>query len=215
MFGRNLPHGFTTAEKCDQVVIQFQENFLDNSLLNQADLEELRNLFERAKMGLEFYGSTKAKAQKQILMLMRSRGIRKLITLLNLLLLLSKSQEYKTLCSASYSANLSVDQLSRMKIVFDFIESNFQNDISLSDAANKINLTDSAFFKFIKRHTEKKFTQILNEYRINHACHKLSNTRMTVAEVCFDSGYKNVSYFNRRFKEIMLESPSAFRNKFR
>lgn len=213
MLGQNLPHGFTTNERCDQVVIQFQENFLGDNLLKQSDVKGLNALFERSKMGLEFHGKTKRKAKKIIGRMVKLEGIEKLISLLRLLSLLSKSEEYETICSPAYSASLSVHQLSRMKIVFDFIETNFQQDIRLSDAAAKINLTDSAFYKFIKRHTEKKFTRILNEYRIDHACKKLSNSRMTVSEICFDSGFKNMSYFNRRFKEIMHESPSAFRRR--
>jgi len=101
-----------------------------------------------------------------------------------------------------------------MKKIFDYLEANYNKDLTISDAAAHINLTDSAFYKFVKRHTKKKFTQLLSEYRIEHASKKLSSTKMTIAEVCYDSGFKNLSYFNRRFKEIEKMTPSEYREKF-
>jgi len=197
MFGTNLPHGFITTEKTKQIVIQIREDFLGDSLLNKMELHEVNRLFNQSKMGLEFIGTTKLKAH-----------------LLKLLQVLSNSKEYKTICYKTYSSSLSINQLSRMKLVLDFIENNYQQNITITDAAEVINLTNSAFYKFIKRHTKKKFTQLLNEYRINHASKMLINTQKTIAEICFDSGFKNLSYFNRKFKAALKESPGTFRAKF-
>jgi len=214
MLGSNLPHGFTTVEACKQTVIQLRYDFLGDNFFDQPELYQIKKLISNSKMGLQFFGQTNIKAQKIIKSIMKNFGMRRLICLLDLLMLLSNSVEFQTICSKEYSTNINPDQLSRMKTVLNFIESNFQKDISISDAANVINLTDSAFYKFIKRHTKKKFTEILNEYRINHASKELINTQMTIAEICFNSGFSNLSYFNRKFKEIMKSSPSVFRAQF-
>lgn len=213
MFGSNLPHGFTTTEKTTQIVIQFHQEFLLNMLKDNTDFIAVKKFCDTSKMGLEFYGNIKIKAIKIIKSITKKSGIEQLILLLNLISLLSTSKELSAICTKEYSAAISLNQLTRMKTVFDFIEENYQNNITITDAAREINLTDSAFYKFIKRHTKKKFTQILNEYRINHASKLLINTQMTVAETCFDSGFKNLSYFNRKFKEAFYVSPTEFRMK--
>lgn len=214
MFGPNLPHGFTTNEKTDQVVIQFKQDFLGNALYKFTDFKLVRKLFDNASMGLEFYGNTRNHAKQLIKELNRSENLDKLIVLLKLLSLLSESDEYRTICSKEYSSNLKTNQLDKMKYVLKFIEENFKRNIKISDAARQSNLTDSAFYKFIKRHSKKKFTQILNEYRINYASKKLIETEMTIAEICFESGYRNKAYFNRKFKEILNLSPSEFRQQY-
>ena len=214
MFGPNLPHGFTTTEKCNQVVIQFSQDFLGEALNKLPEFINLRKLFKNSMMGLEFHGKTREKSQELIKNILKSEKLPKLISLLQLLTLLADSSEYKTICSKEYSANLNTNHLNRMQETFRFIEKNFRKDISISDVAKVTNLTDSAFYKFIKRHTQKKFTQILNEYRVNYASKKLIDTEMTIAEICFDSGFKNKSYFNRKFKEILRTSPSAFRAQY-
>jgi len=215
MLGSNLPHGFTTNEESKQSVIQFKYDFLGDNFFDQLELRQIRQLIVNSRMGLQFYGQTNLEAQQIIESVMTSNGMPRLILLLNLLLLLSDSVEFKTICSKEYSANINPIQLSRMKTVLSYIEANFQRNISISDTAKVINLTDSAFYKFIKRHSKKKFTEILNEYRINYASKKLINTQMTIAEICFDSGFTNLSYFNRKFKEILESSPSNFRAQYR
>lgn len=214
MFGSNLPHGFTTNELCKQTVIQMRYDFLGTTFFDQPELYQIKKLISRSKMGLQFFGQTHVKAQKIIKLIMKEQGMQRLIYLFDLLLLLSRSKEFVTICSKEYATNINASQLSRMKTVLSFIEDNFQGNISISDAARIINLTDSAFYKFIKRHTKKKFTEILNEYRINYASKKLINTQMTIAEICFESGFSNLSYFNRKFKEIMKLSPGIFRSQY-
>jgi len=216
MSWNNLPHGFTTTEMTKQIIIQFREDPLNNSIMNYTDLHELNTLLRHRKIGLQFTGNTKKNPQEIISEITEIEGLNKLIKLLNLLSLLFNTNEYNTICSKEYSNTLNLNpsiQISRMKITFDYIEQNFKKDITISDAANKINLINSAFYEFIKKHTNKIFTQILSEYRSNHASKQLTNSGMTVAAICFDSGFKNLSYLNQRFKEIFKESPNEFREK--
>lgn len=169
---------------------------------------------QNAKMGIQFFGPTQNDAANSIDRVIQSQGMERLIRLLELLSHLATSNHYKTICSKEYSSNLSTHQLNKMRSVLSYIEQNFKSDITVTDAAKVINLTESAFYKFIKRHSKKKFTHILNEYRVNFASKSLINTNMTIAEICFDSGFKNKSYFNRKFKEILKVSPKEFREQF-
>jgi AraC-like DNA-binding protein len=214
MIGSNIPHGFTTFNHCEQVVIQLNQNFLGKEFLKKPESKRVNDLFERSRMGLQFSGNAKLKAQKQIKSILKKEGFDKLLHLLKLLSLLSNTDDFEVICTKAYSNTLNLDQLGRIKRIFDFIENNFKKDISITHAANLINLTESAFYKFIKRHTKKKFTQIINEYRVNHASKMLINTEFTVSEICYESGFNNLSYFNRKFKNIIGSTPSDFRIKF-
>jgi AraC-like DNA-binding protein len=214
LFGSYLPHGFTTTEKTNQTVLQFREDFLVQPTRPLEELSELKLLFKKAKRGLEIKGNTKIKVIKIIKRLKIKKGLKRYILFLKLLSLLEKSDEFIPICNSKYASTITITQLGRMKVIFEYLESNYLKDITISDAAAIINLTDSAFYKFIKRHTKKKFTQILNEYRIEHATKKLINTNMTIAEVCFDAGFKNLSYFNRRFKDVQQLTPSQYREQF-
>jgi AraC-like DNA-binding protein len=59
----------------------------------------------------------------------------------------------------------------------------------------------------------KKFTQFVNEIRIVHACKLLTESQDSISNISYASGFNNFSHFNRQFKNITGESPSAYRKK--
>lgn len=214
MLGSFLPHGFTTSQESDQIVIQFNEHFMGKTFLEKPEMRKILELIHRAKMGIQFHGKTQKKAAQKIIGILNKQGSIKLIKLLQLLSILAISDEYEIICSKNYSTTLNMDQLSRVKTIFEFIENNYRTDISIPEVARSLNLSESAFYKFIRKHTKKKFTQIVNEYRINHATKLLIETELTISQICYQCGYNNLSYFNRKFREITEIRPHEFRAKY-
>ena len=99
-------------------------------------------------------------------------------------------------------------------MVYDHIMENFKEEVSIKEVADKLNISEAAFYKFIKKQTKKTYTQIINEFRINHASKLLMTSEKPISQVCFESGYNNISYFNRKFKEIMGQTPHRFKNNY-
>ena len=137
-----------------------------------------------------------------------------LLCLLELLQLLAETRHVKGICSEEYALDFNENQLGRIKIVYEHIMENFAKDVSIKEIADKLNISEAAFYKFIKKHTKKTYTQIINEFRINYASKLLMTSDKTISEICFESGYNNVSYFNRKFKEIMQQTPHAFKSRY-
>jgi len=214
MFGSSLPHGFITDVSCRQVVIQLNKHFLGNEFISKPELWQVKNLFEESKCGLEFGEETKKTAIKIISKVMKSEGLEKTINLLLLLDTLAKSSDKKSICSKEYSINLDESNLKRMKIVYDHVIENFQFKIKVREVADKINLSEPAFYKFIRKHTKKTYTEIVNEFRISHASKQLISSEMSISQICFDSGFNNISYFNRKFKAILKKTPHEFRDSY-
>ncbi|MEM7102831.1 MAG: AraC family transcriptional regulator [Bacteroidota bacterium] len=214
MFGSNLPHGFTTDEYCNQVVIQMNYDFLGEVFINKPELRPIKQLFARSKRGLEFTGETKQKAITIINELMQNTGLMQLLNLLKLLQFLSGNQIVNEICSEEYALDLNESELGRIKIVYDHVMDNFSKDVSIREIADKLNISEAGFYKFIKKQTKKTYTQIINEFRINYASKELMSSDKNIAQICFESGYNNVSYFNRKFKQIMHQTPLAFRERY-
>ena len=215
MFGSNLPHGFTTDKKCTQVVIQMDASFLGTDFLEKPELRKVRALFQFARRGLDFGEQTKQDAKKVIKKMMKTQGFRQMIRLFELLHLLAEAQDVTPICSEEYSLDLDATHLNRLKAVYEYILVNYQTELSIAAAANQINMTEAAFYKFIKKHTKKTFTEIVNEFRINLATKLLMTTDKSISEICFDCGYNNLSYFNRRFKDIVGQTPGVFKQNYR
>lgn len=99
----------------------------------------------------------------------------------------------------------------RLKAVFSYIEEHYAERISLEDLASLIRMNQNYFCRFFRQKTGKRPFSYLNEYRINRAARLLQNTDMTVMETALETGFDNISYFNRQFKNYQGCTPSKFR----
>ena len=98
-----------------------------------------------------------------------------------------------------------------MQIIFDYIIHNFQNEITLKNVSALIHMTPNAFCRFFKQRTNKTFFKYLIELRIEHACQLLkTNKDKSVVEISNLSGFRSISNFNRKFKELKDVSPSYY-----
>ncbi|MEM6396029.1 MAG: AraC family transcriptional regulator [Bacteroidota bacterium] len=214
MFGPNLPHGFTTDVFCRQVVIQMTEEFLGDKFLGRPELREVKQLFQRSRRGLQFGDRCKKKAAKKIAKMLKSDGFPRLIILFELLQLLASTKDVVGICSEEYALDFNESQLGRLRILYAHAMQNFNQTIRVKEVADKLNISEATFYKFVKRHTKKTYVQIVNEFRIHHACRLLINTNKGISEICYESGYNNLSYFNRKFISLMDKTPRQFRNQY-
>ena len=100
----------------------------------------------------------------------------------------------------------------RMQDVFEFTITNFKEHISLDTIGSIANMTNNAFCKYFKKRTNKTYFRFLNELRIEYASNLLiENNDVSIANIAYQSGFKNVSNFNRQFKTIKGISPKKFR----
>ena len=93
----------------------------------------------------------------------------------------------------------------------DYINKNFENKIMISEVADMVGMANSSFCHFFKKRTGKSFVDYLNDVRIGHASLQLIETTKTISEVCYNSGFNNVSNFNRFFKAKKGLTPTDFR----
>ncbi|OPX35658.1 hypothetical protein B1H10_00780 [candidate division KSB1 bacterium 4484_188] len=95
-----------------------------------------------------------------------------------------------------------------------YINQNYKNTLRLEDAASMANMSTTAFSRFFKKSTGKTFVSYVNELRIGWACKLLIESEATIAEICYEVGFNNLSNFNRRFKERHKMSPRKYRRQF-
>lgn len=216
IFGSYLPHGFTTTNQSEQYVIQFTHDFLGKEFLESYEFEDVKLFLNRSSQGILITGSEVSLAEDYIQHLFQpsTSKISRLLRLLELLNYLAKCTSYELICTDRYSASLNETKLQKVKTILQYIHDNYHQDITIQSAARAVNMTESAFYKFIKRHTNKKFTTIVNEYRINHASQLLVSGDLPITDVSYQSGYNNLSYFNRVFLKTYQMTPRQFRDGY-
>jgi transcriptional regulator GlxA family with amidase domain len=101
----------------------------------------------------------------------------------------------------------------RFRKVYTYLAENYKSDISLETIAAVANLTPTSFCRFFKKIVRHTFVEALTKFRVNHAANLLSTTEKQVAEICFESGFGNISYFNKAFKQSLGQSPLEYRKR--
>ena len=90
---------------------------------------------------------------------------------------------------------------------------NYNEEITLDKVADHVNMNKNAFCRFFKKGTKKSLFTVVNEVRIAKACHSLTTSSMDVLQICYLSGYNNISNFNKSFKKVTGVSPLAYKKQ--
>lgn len=212
--GPNLPHlGFTEElpEKHVEIVVQMKEEFLGSDFLQIPEMLAIKQVFERAKLGLSFKGDIKREVGKLLVDMADMPAFERLLHLLKILQRLAKSEEYEILSSDSFPVEVNAQDQDRMKKIYEYVQGNFQGNIQLEAIAKETNMTIPAFCRYFKKLTQKTFIQFANEYRVAHACRLLSEDHLSIANVSYESGFNNLSHFNKQFRAVTGLSPRDYR----
>lgn len=62
----------------------------------------------------------------------------------------------------------------------------------------------------IKALTNRSTSHYIRSFRLRHACEKLANTDLSVTEVAFEVGFRDVAYFSRSFSAEFGMSPTGY-----
>jgi AraC-like DNA-binding protein len=218
LVGPNLPHIYQNDETgpgrampVEAVVIQFVESCVGGVLARLPALAPVRQLLQRARLGLRFTGSTRDRVDKLMNTLVAAEGLPRVLRFLHLLETLAESQEFQTLASRGFAEQASPLDQERMNRVCRHIHERLEHPLSLTELARLTHLSPGAFSRFFHAHTGRTFPQFVNELRLGRACRLLAEGEMNVTEVAFACGFENLSNFNRQFRRLKRTTPSAYR----
>lgn len=95
-----------------------------------------------------------------------------------------------------------------------FLSTHYANpDLNLDMVTSEIGLSRTKISAILKDELGFTFSGYINKLRLNEAARLLSNNKhANIAEIAYSVGYKNVSYFNKLFKEEFGCTPNVFRN---
>ena len=216
--GANLPHnGFADrfSTNGSETIIQFKEDFLGDHFLQIPEMVQIKNLFERAKKGILFGIETKKTLGANIVDLIYCEGIDRIIKFLEILKYLSLTKDYTLLNVDGFAFEVEPQDNEKIDLIFSHVRSNFTQQITLDEIAEKVHMTVPAFCRYFKKVTGKTFTQFVNEFRIVHATKLLSENPSSITDICFESGFNNFSHFNKLFKKFTGKSPLKYRNEMK
>jgi len=223
LLGSNIPHTWLSDafrgkpyDRHPAIVIQFHPHFLGPQFFETSELLQVAGLLQRASRGLWFPPSVSVEIGATMNSMLQMSSSQRLITLLGCLDALSQFRNATPLASESYSNATHVTGRTRIELVCNHIMENLA-DPSLNHAtlAKLACMNPSAFSRFFKQSTGRTVSAYLTELRIGLACRLLRDTGDSILEISLNSGFGNLSNFNRRFRQNRNMAPRNYRALYR
>ncbi|GJM31212.1 MAG: AraC family transcriptional regulator [Saprospiraceae bacterium] len=174
------------------------------------ELAEIKTLLLTSNRVIKITGASKEAIYQKIIATTSKNSDDLIIAFLQILSLIKKAEK-EYLNNEQYQLTLDEADGSRLNEVLNYTFKHFKENITIEQVIHIAHLSRSQFSKFFKLHTRKTYIQFLNELRIENACVLLTNTAYTIEQICYETGFKNVSNFVRQFKKIKNTTPSDFR----
>ncbi|MBA4196764.1 MAG: hypothetical protein C0459_04345 [Chitinophaga sp.] len=209
-----LPHTWvsehTATMQSRAIVIQFSKQFIEH-LFYFKELKDIEKFFEKADSGLQFLQGTVHASVVELLQAINLNNGLPCFTYLLQVLKFASTIPCRNISSIQYKPIKGKESQIRINTVFQYVQNEFRNNISISKAAKQIHLSQSAFCKFFKRTSGKTFSDYVNDIRIAHACYLLIETDKPINLIAVESGFESLTYFNRVFLKKKKLKPREYR----
>ena len=118
--------------------------------------------------------------------------------------------------SIKRNANLELKNernLERLKIITDYIDANYKDNISLDEIADKYQLSKEYLATIFKKYMGMTVGSYLKNIRLTSAYRDLMNSDYSINQLAFDNGFPNIKSFINSFKQHYGETPYKYKKK--
>jgi len=221
LIGSNVPHTWASSpgyQRAESIVVQFRPEMWGPVFAGLPEMRPIVDLLRVAGRGIQVEGSDRADLEQAMHAMTKKQpgSTAQLVGLLGCLEIIACSKQTRTLSTSDWQTRTRDGQVGKMLgKILDAIHTGIAGGLSQADLAARANLSPAGFSRFFKRQVGRPYTQYLNEWRVSLACRALIETENAITSIAFDCGFNNLSNFNRRFSEIKLVTPSAYRRERR
>lgn len=198
------------------ITIQFGMDLFHTQLLQKDRFFLIRKLLQESARGIRFHGQTFEKVKEKMIELTVDKGFSSIITFLQVLDILSLSEESEFLASEGFTTAALPSVSNRIQIAYAYILRNFHNQqLKIGEVAAQVNMCTSTFSHFFQKYTNKSFSQFLVDVRLGNVCKLLLDTDENINQIAYRSGFNNMANFNRLFKKYRSCTPLQYRKRYK
>lgn len=218
----NIPHTWvvdkeqitTNARKLEMVYLQFTDATLGTDMLALSEFNNAAKALQLSERGIRITGKTLDEASNILLQMPYSNSFNRYILFLELLDLIGKSSDCIPLASKDYINKRFRTDNKRIQTIHEYFMKHFRDEIDLAQVASLVHMAEGSLCRFFKIQVGLTIFEYLNKIKVDFACKLLMNKEISITEVAYDSGFNNLSHFNKQFKHITGVTPKAYRFKY-
>lgn len=101
--------------------------------------------------------------------------------------------------------------IEKLRKVLLYIKEKYSTPLTIAELAGVCHFSEYYFMRFFKQYMHMTCVEYINQYRMEIAAGKLSEGGENITDIALDTGFRNISYFNRVFKKSFGMTPKAYR----
>jgi len=220
--GRNLPHvwlvdveQFTTnLRKLEMVYLQFPMEVINSEMLKLPEFKNISSALSLSERGIKITGETLNEVSEIMLQLPYLGSFERFLQFLKLIDIIGRSENIVQLASKEFVNKQFSYKNKRIAAIHEYLMRNYQKNIDLVQIASLVNMAEGSVCRFFKTQVGMTIFEYLNQIKIEFACKLLMNKNMSVMDVAFDSGFNNLSHFNKQFKKNTGLTPLEYKQRY-
>lgn len=195
----------------DALVIQFLHDSFGVRFFDLPENAGLKSFLSKSSQGFYFYGPTRDMIIARMKEMLSLDATNRLYALFSIFKILATTGEYRLLSSPAFLEPYRANENEPLRRVIEYIHQNFQKEIRISTLLSVSNMSNTTFFTSFKKMYRMTFKQYLLAIRIGYACRLLVNDNFNISQIAYESGFENLSNFNRQFKVIKGCTPGEYK----
>jgi len=220
--GRNLPHVWIPEKEnrtpstrtLEMVFLQFTSEVLCPQLLKLPEFKYIAKALTDSERGIHIVDQTLNEVSAIMLQLPYLKSFERMIHFFRMMDIIGRSESNISLSSKEYLKMRFTTSSKRIATIHEYLMNNYREDIDLRRIAELVNMAEGSLCRFFRMNMGKTLFEYLNQIKIEFACKLLMDQDLGVLEVCLDSGFNNLSHFNKQFKRTIGMPPSEYRKRF-
>jgi len=221
--GRNLPHvwiaeketGIFSKRTLEMVFLQFTMIVLPPQLLTLPEFSNVKKAMNMSERGIQIVGHTLNEVSEIMLQLPYLIGFDRMLHFFKMMDIIGKSKTNIQLAGKQYLKMRFTTGNKRIATIHDYLMNNYHKDVDLRKLAELVNMAEGSLCRFFKLNMGITIFEYLNQLKTEFACKLLMDPDLSILDVCLDSGFNNVSHFNKQFKKATGVPPSEYRKRFK
>jgi AraC-like DNA-binding protein len=212
----DMPHTWASTAAIDELlphtalVVWFTREWALRAADTCSELSALRRFIHRANACLKFPVQAAAKMESRLPDLLSESSLKRLHTVQELLCELADTEAVPLATQVAYGPQSSSEsrQLAR---VLDRLHERFAEPIRIDELCKIANMSARSLHRLFLRHLGENVSEYLGRLRIGRACMLLLETERPISVIAAETGFCNLSNFNRRFRDARQMTPKEFR----
>ncbi len=221
--GKNLPHvwipekdqGIWLNRSLEMVFLQFASDYLCPHMLSLPEFVNIKKALALSERGIGITGQTLNDVSALMLQMPYLEDFDRVIYFLKVLDLIGRSDSITVLASKEYLTTRFTTGNKRIEMIHQYLMNHYKDKIDLQCLSELVNMARGSVCRFFKHNMGITIFEYLNKIKIEFACKFLMNHNLSVLEICLDSGFNNLSHFNKQFKKMTGVTPGKYRKQLK